>query len=370
MKTLPGFAVALLVLLAGCATPPREVLSSPARTIVVTGFEPVVRGLNVGTTVFQNREWESTPEGFDANDVASHFITQTLVQPIAVIDGRTAGLALEKSDRFLWSNPSEKELAHRLVALGQAKSVDRIVLLTTGVSEDWIAGTNQPLKGFGLYRREFFGMKRIQAYGVFQLRVFDCRTQKFTAADTLPGAREIYAIEWRDSWDQFPATEQRRVLAAYSELLTEHVAQLLTRAGMANTVLPPKPPLTQRLLLTRKRPTSWLPEGNVLPIPAGVSRTQARLAIVHGLKARGWTVTAENEDEVLGFIADGKKEVRVTAVLTNDQIKLVPNDREVRPDGSTTAIAPHTRWHNNLKESIYRDLVEAGDLGTKSGRGT
>jgi len=369
MNLLPGIALTLLALLAGCATPPREVLATSARTIVVTGFEPVVRGVNVGTTVFQNREWVSAPVGFDANAIASQFIAKTLVQPIPVIDGRTSGLAMEKGDRFLWSDPSKVELSRRLAALGQEKNVDRIILLTTGVAKDWIAGTNQRLKGFGLYRFEMFGLKRMQAYGVFQLQVFDCQTQTFTAADTLPGARQVYAIEWHDSWEEFPPPKQRRVLAAYSELLTEHVAQLLTRAGLANTPLPPERPLAQRLLLMPKRPTSWLPEGNVLRIPEGVSRAQARLAVVRGLKARGWTVAAESDGEIVGFIADRKKEVRVTALLTEDQIMLVPNDREIAADGSVTPVSPHTRWHSNLKESIYRDLIEAEELGAKSAAG-
>src|SRR4051812_8555965 len=75
VKSLSLIFAALVAFLAGCATtPPREVLASPARTVIVTGFEPFVRGVNVGTTIFQNREWEATPEGFDANEMASRFI--------------------------------------------------------------------------------------------------------------------------------------------------------------------------------------------------------------------------------------------------------------------------------------------------------
>jgi hypothetical protein len=183
VKSLTGIVALLLVLLTGCATP-REVLSTPARTIIVTGFEPLVRGVNVGTTIFQNEQWESTPEGFDANEVASAFVTKTLVHPLPVIDGRTTGLALKKGGRFLFIDPNAEELSKRLVELGRIKSVDRIVLITTGEAEDWIAGTIQRLQGFGLYRREAFGLKRIQVYGVFQLRIFDCRTQTFVATET------------------------------------------------------------------------------------------------------------------------------------------------------------------------------------------
>ncbi|HTO03536.1 MAG TPA: hypothetical protein VL069_07530, partial [Opitutus sp.] len=351
----------LLVLLAGCATPPREVLVTPARTVIVTGFEPFVRGVNVGTTVFQNRQWEATPEGFDANEVASRFIEKTLTQPVPVVDGRTSDLAFEKTDRFLFIDSGAVELKRRLIEFGRAQSVDRVVLLTTGVAQDWIAGTNQPLKGFGLYRREAFGMKRIQVYGVFQLQIFDCKSQKIIASDSVKGAQAVYSIEWRESWAEFTAAEQRRVTAAFSQLLTENVAQLLTRAGLANTPLPAERSMAKKLLLIPERPKSWLPDGNVLPIPKGVSPERAREAVVHGLVARGWTVASAKDDEVVGFHPDGQKEVRVTAVLTSAEVKLVPGDRETKPDGSTVSSAPHKRWHNNLKESIYRNLLDAED---------
>lgn len=351
--------LAILAMPVGSATPPREVLSAPARTIVVTGFEPFVRGLNVGTTAFQNRSWEATPADFDANDVASRFIAKALVEPVPVIDGRTAGLAFERADRFLFNDVGTQEVVRRLADLGRSKNVDRIVLLATGVAQDWIAGTNLPLKGLGLYRREAFGMKRIQVYGVIQLQVFDCHTEKVVAAETSKAAQQVYAVEWRNNWTEFPAGEQRRVIAAYSHLLRENIAQLLTRAGLANAPLRPERSVAKKLLMIPDRPKSWVPEGDTLPIPPGVSPRRARQAVVNGLTARGWTVISQSDEEVTGSHAADKKEVRVTAVLTASEIKLVPGDREIKPDGSSVPIAPHTRWHNNVKESIYRDLLEA-----------
>lgn len=361
MKLISPCVIIVLIFLAGCATPPREVLLTPASTVVVTGFEPFVRGVNVGTTIFQNRQWESTPDGFDANEVASGFVSKILTQPVPVIDGRAGDLAFKKADPILFIDLGEAELRRRLAEFARTQNVDRVVVLTTGVAQDWIAGTNQQLKGFGLYRREAFGMKRIQVYGVFQLLIFDRQSQKIIASDTRKGAQAVYAVEWHDSWAEFPTAEQRRVVAAYSQLLTENVAQLLTRAGLANTPLPPERSMAKKLLLVPERPKSWLPEGNVLPIPNGLSRQRAREAVVHGLVARGWSIASATDEEVVGFHPDGKKETRVTAVLTSDAIKLVPGDRETKPDGSTVPVAPHSRWHNNLKESIYRDLLDAED---------
>lgn len=356
----PALLVAAVLLLAGCATtPPRAVLATPGRNIVATGFEPLVRGSNVGTTIFQNRSWKAAPGGFDANELATAVATRALTNPVEVVDGRGAGLAIE-IDHHGWTNANDGQLTAALSTLGEAKNVDRVVLLTTGTSPDWIYGTNQPLTGLGLYRREVFGMKRLQVYGVFQLRVFDCRQRKFTAGETLPGAREVYGVEWHEDWPEFPAAEQRRLVAAWAELVTEQTNQLLTKAGLANLPAPAERPLAERLLFKGNRPKSWLPEGNVLTIPPGVSRARAHTAVLNGLKARGWELVSQTEAQVVGRHRDGKKEAEVSARVSEREIELIADDHEVAPDGSSTA-ASFPRWHRNLKESIYRDLLDAAD---------
>lgn len=360
MKFPAAFPLALLLLpLTGCVTTlPREVLSSPAPTIAVTGFEPIVRGINIGTTVFQNRRWEAAPEGFNANETATAAIAHALLQPMAVVNGQTIGIAVEPIQSF-GSASNEADLARQLTELGRTQRADRIVLLTTGNSSDWIAGTNQRLAGLGLYRREVFGMKRVQVYGVFQLRVFDCATQKFSASDLSPGAQEVYSIEWHDNWAGFSIAEQHRIITAWRELVERQTAQLLTRAGLANVPSPEKS-IAQNLFITRSnRPKSWLPEGNILPIPQGVSPDRAHAAVLNGLKARGWTTVSEDDHQVTAFYRDGKKEAGVTAQLSATEIQLIANDHEIEADGSRVPAKPYIRWQNNLKESIYRDLLRA-----------
>lgn len=360
VKHPAAFTAVFLILLTGCVTtPPRDVLAKPAETIIATGFEPALRGVNVGTTVFQNRGWETSPVGFDPNGAAAIIVADALARPMKVIDGRAHGLALNQGDSFDAARTRQAELVLRLSELGRREKADRIVLLATGSAPDWIAGTNQPLGGLGLYRREFLGMKRLQVYGVFSLRVFDCQTQAFTATDTLTDAREVYAVTWHESWAEFSASEQRRLIAAWTELLKEQTLQLLGRAGLAPLVPIAEKSLGEALLLRGNRPKSWLPDGNVLPIPPGTSRGRARAAVVHGLKARGWTLVSEDDERVVGIYRDGAKEAGVVAVLTPTEIQLVADDHRIRSDGTRERVKPYARWQNNLKESIYRDLLKA-----------
>jgi hypothetical protein len=361
MKRIAAFTfVLLLISLTGCVTTsPRDVLVTPASTAAVTAFEPIVRGINVGTTVFQNRRWEVVAEGFNANETAATAISTALLQPMAVLDGRTIGLAVDPTERLGSEGSNQTALVRQLTELGRTQKVDRLLLVTTGNSSDWIAGTNQRLAGLGLYRRELFGMKRLQVYGVVQLHVFDCRTQKFSASDTFPGAQEVFSVQWRENWVEFSAAEQRRIIAAWTELLERQIAQLLTRAGLANARLPEKT-VAESLLITRpNRPKSWLPDGDTLPIPRGVSADRARAAVLNGLKARGWTVVSQKDNVVTGVYRDGTKEAGVTARISDTEIQLVGEANEIRADGSRLPAKPFTRWQNNLKESVYRDLLNA-----------
>jgi hypothetical protein len=359
VKLAPAFTLACLLLLCGCATTsPREALSSQARTVVLTGLEPVIYGVNVGTTVFQNRRWEAPADPFEVNVVAAAGATKVLTQPLPVSDAHTAGLQADLIYKPGLRPADETELARQLAAIGRTQKAERILLFTTGAGSDWIYNTNQPLKGVGLYRREVFGMRRVQVYGIVQLRVFDCTTEKFTASDFARGAREVYSIEWHDQWAGFSVGEQHRLVLAWTDLVNEQVGQLLTRAGLANVPLPEKS-LAKTLLLVPDRPKSWLPEGNVLSMPPGVAPERARAAVVRGLKARGWTVVSEDDAQVVGIYRDGRKQAGVTAVLSPTAIELVPNDHEVNADGSMGATASYPRWQKNLKESIYRDLMLA-----------
>jgi hypothetical protein len=277
------------------------------------------------------------------NEVAASAAKKILLQPLDVLvpDG----------------GASPTETTVRLVQMGKAQGADKLVVLTTGDTSDWIAGTSRYLSGIGLYRRELFGMRRLQVYGVFQLHVIDCSTGAVIAKDTAPGAREVYAVEWHEEWSDFSQLEQSRLVSAWKELIKDQVGQLLTRAGLAN-VPEPEVTLGEKMLFRPNRPKSWLPEGNVLPIPNGVSVAQARASVISGLHARGWSVVSETDGEVVGVYRDEEKEAGVTARISNVEIELVANDHEIKLDGSRVQVKPYARWQNNLKESIYKSLLQ------------
>ncbi|QYM78450.1 hypothetical protein K0B96_14270 [Horticoccus luteus] len=343
------------LVLGGCSTLPstREVIPASGHIALVTDFAPTQTMMSVGTTAFQNKQWDADT-GFDANAEALAVAQASLTRQIKTANGRDVGLP-PPSPESAAANPA---LAERLAALGREWQVDLILVLTSTDAPDWLYRTSMLLDDVGLYRREVFGMKRSQVYGVFALRAFDCRTGQFTAVDRQESAREVPHLDWHDTWSAYSAREQRHLLLGWHELFKDAIPPLLTKAGLATAPEARQQSAAKSFIFAPNRAKSWLPEGNTLEIPHGITRTQAHLAVLNGLKARRWMVVSDAPDRVVGVYRDDKKEAGVTAVISDQTITLTPDDHEVHSDGSRTP-ASYERWQRNVKESIYRELLNA-----------
>lgn len=355
VKTLHSLSGLILILfLGGCETlpPPKAILGNGTGCAIVTQVGPELKVMNVGTTVFQNKTFRVVPDGLDVGDLVAETVRRRLNKTVAVVAAPNPGGSGTANDDDAIS-------ASALTQIGREQGVDRLVVITTGKASDWLYGTNQNLDGLGLYRREVFGMRRFQLYAVLELRVYDCGSAKFIADDTARGAQEVPSIEWHDTWEAFSAGERRRIYAGLKSLVGEQVGVLLTKAGLSDMQLPKESTATG--LLIRRPAESWLPEGNALPIPDGISKERAVDAVIQGLTDRGWTLVSRDGDSVIGMYRDGKKEAGVVASVTDSVIELKPNDFEIKADGTRVSVAPYRRWQSNLKESIYRVLLNMAD---------
>jgi hypothetical protein len=102
-----------------------------------------------------------------------------------------------------------------------------------------------------------------------------------------------------------------------------------------------------------------VPEGNVLEVPDGVSAEVARVAVLAGFKQRGWRITTDTPEKIAAVLDEKNKEAITTVTFAERSITLIPECFEKQADGQRTKIEPHLRWHNNLKESIIRELYKA-----------
>jgi hypothetical protein len=352
LHLLTLFSAASLVLF-GAPAYSRETSSDPSGVGLIANFSSDRHLSNVGTTIFQNKE-RQTETDFDATAEALAIAKSAFTRSVVTASGNDLHLPAPDADPHV----SAPTLIERLIAAGHEWHVNTIFLLTSGTTNDWIFNTTEKLDGVGLYRREVFGMKRQLVYGVFELRTFDCRTGKFTKTRREKEAREVPGVQWHETWADYPASEKRNVVRGWRQLFKETIPPLLTKADLANAPESRHESTWRSLLFARDRPKSWLPEGNELEIPEGITRDRAHLAILNGLKDRQWTVTADAPDRVVGIYRAGKKEAGVIAVITAATITLTPADHEVQSDGQRTP-ASYERWQRNLKESIYSDLLKA-----------
>jgi hypothetical protein len=346
---LPGVAV----LLGGCATTATREAVAGKRTALFTAFDPVLCGHAVGTTVFQNHDFAWADTGFDPNAAAIEAARRGLSDEVVKI-GR--GEVLKLKDR-----PQD---AAQLLSLADESRVDALGVLRAGSAADTIAGTSVPLRGVGLYERAFLGMKRLQVYAVLELDLYDAKTGRNIGRVSDLRAREVPSVAWHDDWAGYSAMEKRILLMGWRALFAEGIPQLLGRVGLSS-VEPEKTSLGRRLLFTRDKPQSWLPEGNRLELPPGVTVAQAHAAVLRGLQDRGWSVVAQTENRIVGVYRDGEDEAGMEITITADHMILSSSAHKVTAAGTRVPAAPYTRWNRNLKASIYKALLQVEPAKTE-----
>jgi hypothetical protein len=105
------------------------------------------------------------------------------------------------------------------------------------------------------------------------------------------------------------------------------------------------------------------PPGNELKVPQGVSMAATQRAVVAGFKEREWTIASEADGRVAGVYRKGKKEAVCTVTFDERAVTLVPEGYEVQADGKRVPVE-HLRWQNNLKASIFWNLIRVTPEGT------
>jgi hypothetical protein len=105
------------------------------------------------------------------------------------------------------------------------------------------------------------------------------------------------------------------------------------------------------------------PPGNELEVPRGMSMAATQRAVVAGFKEREWTITSEDNGRIAGVYRKGKKEAVCTVTFNEHAVTLVPEGYEVRTDGKRVP-TDYPRWQNNLKASIFWNLIKVTPEGT------
>jgi hypothetical protein len=337
------FLILIGVVTAFASSRPAEVVSAAKKLAVISAIDPGVNGQKVGITVFQNRQWTSDATGFDVNAVALATLQTSLKRGAKLIDGDTLGLIRKAKGTAVALE--EKELGEKLAELGKEWSVDAILVIRSTASHDWIGGTNQTISPFGVYARAW-----VQTYCNLTLSTYDCATGRFSKEENVKQGQSLPSNAWKDTWEGYSANERRTLLRGLEAVTKDGVTALLAKVGL--TEYKPEAKSTFQTLLRPSKGKSWLPEGNELEIPEGVSSQVARAAVKAGFKERGWNVTLDTDERIIGTLVEKNREAITTVTFSERSIVLVPERYEIRPDGQRVKIAPHLRWHKNLKETI------------------
>jgi hypothetical protein len=344
-------ALGFVALFGGCVSQPidRTSVSRAAKVGVIYAIDPVFRAQKIGTTVFQNKSWESAEITLDANPLAMAALKAGSKREVAIFDSRILG-------KFPTGNQTSAQLQAYLAQLCAEHGLDLILLLESGASGDWMTGTNAQLTGIGLFHREVFGMQKQQVFSVLRLRAFERSTGKFVGEEQQNHGQQIARVDWHASWDEYSPKEKRIILQGIDLMVKKSTAKIMAKTGLMDA--PSEAENTNPFISQKAVGDSWIPEGNELQIPAHVSLEDARASILGGLQDRGWTVAESAQTEITGRLLDGRKEASVKITLSERTITMIPRMEEISADGNRKELPPHLRWHRNLKESIWQRLMD------------
>jgi hypothetical protein len=328
-------------------------IASTKRLAIISAIDPTVHGQKVGLTAFQNHTWSSDDTGFDINATALATLKANLKREARLVDGETLGLIRTSADAAE-IQLKEKELTAKLAALGQEWRVDTILIIHTRGSEsrDWMGETNQRVKNFGIYARGY-----VVAHCNLSLMIFDCTTQRFARQQNAQLMQSLPSGSWRETWSEYTAPERRVVLHGLGSVTENGTRALFSKVGLTDYEAPRRS--IGQSIFKANRGASWVPDGNDLEIPEGVSIEAAHAAVIEGFERRKWTVTTNTPDKIVGSLVESNKEAVATVTFNPRSITVVPERFQLHANGQRERIDPHLRWTRNLKESILRALFKA-----------
>lgn len=349
-KLCSVFFILLGAVTAFAGNRPAEVVSAANKLAIISAIEPTVYGQKVGITTFQNREWSSDATGFDINAIVLATLQTGLKREAKLVDGDTLGL-INKAKGTAKTPLKEKQLGPTLAELGKEWGVDVILVIRSSPSRDWIGSTNQRLQHFGVYARAW-----VQTYCNLTLNTYDCATGNFSRGEQVQQGQSLPSNAWQETWESYSPNERRTLVRGLETVTRDGATALLAKVGLTEYKAEEKS--TAQILFSPPRGKSWIPEGNKLEIPDGISIEAAKAAVKAGFQERGWKITTDTDERIVGAILEKNKETITTATFPERSIILEQERYDLRSDGQRVKVAPHLRWHKNLKKTILEALFD------------
>jgi len=348
-----SFVLAITALLAGGCMAPVSVtkLKAAKNVAIVVAFEPQLVGQKVGITVFGNDGWVAENAGYDINGAALGAVKMNLNRDAKLVDGKDVGLVIDPKSNGTYLGNVKPLLAK----LGREWGVDTIVFIHSCTVGAWVQ-YNVPISGVGHYD----GSVDV-AYWVMVASAYDCKSGQLTETLAVKHGRALSEVQWHKSWNEYSPGERRAVIRGLDAVLSESMPVLLTKLGLTNNSVSELP--TETNFAGVALPPSFVPAGNELDIPQWASRAQAKAAVAEAFKSRGWTLTTDTEEHVVGVYRKGTKEAVCAVTITERKIILAPEGYQVQDDEKRVPVGYYKSWNSFLKESIVGLLMQVPAKG-------
>jgi len=345
----PLIVLTIAVLLAGGCYAPVSVTKMKAtkNMAIIAAFEPQLVGQKEGILVFGNDEWTAENPGFDINGAVLGAVKINLNRDAKLVDGKDAGLVIDPKSNGTYLDNVKPLLAK----LGREWGVDTIVFIHSCTAGAWVK-SEVPISGVGHYAAPIFSV----AYWVMVASAYDCNSGQLTETLPVRHGHALSGVQWHKSWDEYSPGERRAVIRSLDTALSEGMPFLMSKLGLSNNLVEKLPAETNFAGVAL--PPSSVPAGNELEVPQWASIQQAKVAVAEAFKSRGWTLTTETEERVVGVYRKGNKEAVCVVTFAGRKIILAPEGYQVQADEKRVPVDYYRSWNSFLKESIVGLLMQ------------
>ncbi len=210
---------------------PRERMVGVRKVAAVIALDEGMHATCVGTTIFNNEEWDAPQARVETRKCAAEAVSATSHTKVAVVMNTQVAdeFASSYNGGSFFALKGPRPSVEMVCRLGQKEQAE-LVCVVTSVSRmgDFMGQTNVLIPPHGYYHRSIFGLHNDFAYFTARVCVYDARDGASLSDSVAIGAVLLKDFKWASSWAALSAQNQAALRAMVESAARGSIAVKVT----------------------------------------------------------------------------------------------------------------------------------------------
>jgi hypothetical protein len=228
-------AILVVSMLSGCATLGQPLKPSYKESIkniaVVAVMGNSFYGVKVGTTVFNNDQFEEDFSDFDMDEKIEKSVSKYIKQYSGINTIIRSDLRGELGRLFGYKAQIKKPLEYLGLTLENLKAEGIDAVLIISPSENVYNDTTISINGYGLVVETFLMMWRAQAYFISNITLVDTSMRKIIFDKFYQWLKPINFSKWKGSFSDLIPTEQEAIRGFFNNTIDSEIPKYLKKSN-------------------------------------------------------------------------------------------------------------------------------------------